>query len=208
VTEQQERHLALIYTATFQLNMLVNDLTELAHHGGDERLHTQRVCFSVEDALGSVRDLVQPIAEQRQLELRIVQNASDLRFGYPEALTRVLLNLVTNALRVTASGFVAIEARDVAKASVEFAVVDSGPGLSASELNRLFQPFAVAGRERRGISSSGLGLSICRRLVGAMGGELSVSSTVGAGSRFSFALRLPRARTDCTPLGATGPRDG
>lgn len=208
VTEQQERQLALIYTATFQLNMLVNDLTELANHGGDQRLRRERACFSLEDMLGSVRDLVQPVAEQRQLELRIEQTASDLRFGYPEALTRVLLNLVTNALRVTGSGFVAIEVRDHPKACVEFSVVDSGPGMSASSLSRLFQPFAGAGGQRRGISSAGLGLSICRRLVSAMGGELAVTSEVGIGSRFSFAIRLPRARTGCAPLGLTAAPPG
>jgi signal transduction histidine kinase len=201
ITPEQERHLALVYTATFELNMLVNDLTELAHRGGPGLLRRERVCFSIDDMLRSVRDLVQPVAEERRLELRIEKSASDLRFGHPEALTRVLLNLVTNAFRVTALGSVTIQARDRPAACVEFSVRDAGPGLSAERMTGLFEPFATVGRKRRGVSSAGLGLAICRRLVHAMGGELAVESEVGVGTRFFFQLRLPRARTDCAPMG-------
>jgi signal transduction histidine kinase len=61
----------------------------------------------------------------------------------------------------------------------------------------LFQPFAAHGRKRRGVSSAGLGLTICRRLVREMGGELAVESTVGVGTRFHFALSAPRADDEC-----------
>jgi signal transduction histidine kinase len=64
----------------------------------------------------------------------------------------------------------------------------------------LFEPFTTIGRKRRGVSSAGLGLAICRRLVRAMGGELAVESEVGVGTRFFFQLRLPRARSDCAPV--------
>ena len=201
ITPEQERHLALVYTATFELNMLVNDLTELAYRGGPGLLRRERVCFSIDDMLGSVRDLVQPVAEERHLELRIEKSASDLRFGHPEALTRVLLNLVTNAFRVTTCGSVTMQADDRPRACVEFSVRDAGPGLTSEAMTRLFEPFTTLGRRRRGVSSAGLGLAICRRLVRAMGGELTVESTVGVGTRFFFQLRLPRARTDCAPVG-------
>ena len=201
ITPEQERQLALVYTATFELNMLVNDLTELAHRGGPGLLRRERVCFSIDDMLRSVRDLVQPVAEERHLELRIQKSASDLRFGHPEALTRVLLNLVTNAFRVTTRGSVTIQADDRPRACVEFSVRDAGPGLSSEAMTRLFEPFMTLGRTRRGVSSAGLGLAICRRLVRAMGGELTVESTVGVGTRFFFQLRLPRARTGCTSVG-------
>lgn len=201
ITPEQERQLALIYTSTFELNMLVNDLTELAYRGGPGLLRRERVCFSIDDMLGSVRDLVQPVAEERRLELCIKRSATDLRFGHPEALTRVLLNLVTNAFRVTTGGFVSIQADDRPRACVEFSVRDAGPGLSSEAMTRIFEPFTTLGRRRRGVSSAGLGLAICRRLVRAMGGELTVESTIGVGSRFFFQLRLPRARTDCLPMG-------
>ena len=203
ITPEQERHLALVYTATFELNMLVNDLTELAHRGGSGLLRRERTCFSIDDMLGSVRDLVQPVAEERRLELKIEKSASDLRFGHPEALTRVLLNLVTNAFRVTTCGSVTIQAADRPRACVEFSVCDEGPGLSSEAMMRLFEPFGAQGRKRRGVSSAGLGLAICRRLVRAMGSDLTVESTIGVGTRFFFQLRLPRARTDCAPATTT-----
>jgi signal transduction histidine kinase len=193
VTPEQERHLALIYTATFQLNMLVNDLTELAH-GGLDLLRRDRICFSLDDVLNSVHGLVRPVAEERQLELRVEKSASDLRFGNPAALTRVLLNLVSNALRVTSSGSVSIEIRERPRACIEVSVRDTGPGLSEDALKRLFEPFTTHGRKRRGLSSAGLGLSICRRLVRGMGSELMVESSPATGTRFFFAVRLPRAR--------------
>ena len=199
VTPEQERHLALIYTATFELNMLVNDLTELAEGGGHDLLKRERICFSVDDVLHSVRDLVQPIAEERRLELRFERDASDLRFGHPAALTRVLLNLVTNALRATSRGSVTIRVVERPRACVEWSVTDTGPGLPQEALERLFHPFAARGRRRRGVSSSGLGLAICRRLVNAMGTDLAVETAAGEGTRFFFELRLPRASSECTP---------
>lgn len=192
ITAQQRHHLGLIYTATFELNTLVNDLTELAHAGGRSLPRHAPAQFALSDVLASVRDLVLPIAEQRQLELRVEQDAADLRLGHPAAITRVLLNLATNALRVTAQGGVTLCAHDEEDDRVELAVQDTGPGIAAAAMTSLFQPFTQHGRGRRGVSGAGLGLTICRRVVRELGGELAVESTLGEGSRFHFRLRLPR----------------
>ena len=194
VTREQAHQLALVYTTTFQLNMLVNDLTELAYGSGLHLLRRERVRFAISDVLGSVRDLVQPMVEDRRLELRVENGASEWHLGHPAALTRVLLNLCTNALRVTQHGHVAIGVCERPRACVEFSVSDTGPGIAPEAMARLFEPFTTRGRQRRGLSSAGLGLAISRRLVNAMGSELVVSSTVGVGTRFHFELRLPRAR--------------
>jgi signal transduction histidine kinase len=185
----QRRQLALVYGATYQLSMLVNDLTELAHEGGLPLLERQPVTLSLSNIVASVFDLVRPVAEERQLALRLVSKVADRRLGHPAALTRVLLNLVSNALRVTARGYVQIRLAQREAHRVAFTVTDTGPGITPEAMATLFDPFSDAAR--RGISSTGLGLAICRALVHAMGGKLTVRSRPGAGASFQFAIALP-----------------
>lgn len=189
----QERQLKLIYSAAFHLSSLANDLTELAQ-GGEQLLEREPVPFAIGDVLASVCDIVQPIAEEKGLEVRIQASHEDRRIGHPAALGRVLLNLVTNALRCTDTGFVEATAHNVSQSHVEFAVRDSGPGVPDEVIASLFTPFEPQRLARsRSFSSSGLGLAICRRLVTAMGGELKVRSAPERGSCFYFAIELPRA---------------
>jgi two-component system capsular synthesis sensor histidine kinase RcsC len=185
----QRRQLALVYGATYQLSMLVNDLTELAHDGGLSLLERDPIPFSLSAIVESVYDLVRPVAEERKIPLRLESNVTDRRLGHPAALTRVLLNLVTNALRVTAKGYVKIRLAARAAERIAFSVIDTGPGIAPEAMVTLFEPFPNA--SWRGISSSGLGLAICRSLVQAMGGELTVKSRLGAGASFQFAIALP-----------------
>jgi signal transduction histidine kinase len=113
--------------------------------------------------------------------------------GHPVALSRVLLNLTTNALKFTDQGFVEVGATDMADGGVEFAVRDTGRGIPAASLAMLFEPFRRRQKDRDyAFSGSGLGLSICRKLVEAMEGELQVE-TSSTGTRFFFALDLPDA---------------
>jgi signal transduction histidine kinase len=189
----QERQLALIYTAAFELSSLANDLTELAR-GGEELLERVPVTYSIGSVLQSVRDIALPVAEERGLELRIEHDAADRRAGHPAALGRVLLNLVTNALRCTMEGFVEVKTQERPAEVVEFSIRDTGPGIPDSVIAALFEPFYPNTSPRaHGFSTSGLGLAICRRLVQTMGGELKVRSALGKGSCFFFELRMPHA---------------
>ena len=113
--------------------------------------------------------------------------------GHPVALSRVLLNLTTNALKFTNEGYVEIVAEEVGPAAVRFAVRDSGKGMSADTvITGLFQPLRRAvGRSGHSFSQTGLGLTMCRRLVEAMGSHLQVETRAGWGTRFYFELNLP-----------------
>ncbi len=187
----QERQLKLIYSAAFELSSLANDLTELAQ-GGEHLMEREPVTFAIGNVLASVRDIVQPIAEEKGLDVRMQTSDADRRIGHPAALGRVLLNLVTNALRCTDEGFVEATAHNLTETRIEFAVRDSGPGVPDEVIASLFQPFDAQRLARsRAFSSSGLGLAICRRLVTAMGGELKIRSAPDRGSCFYFALDLP-----------------
>ena len=199
VNPVQERQLGLIYSAAFGLSSVASDVIELAR-GGDRLVDLDPIPFSVTDILESVRDIVQPIAEEKTLTVRLTAPEADFRIGHPVALSRVLLNLTTNALKFTAEGFVEVVARHSGQRRVEFSVRDTGRGIPPQSMATLFEPFRR--RQKPGeyaFSGSGLGLSICRKLVEAMGSTLQVETQQGVGTRFYFELDLPLAGE--TPIG-------
>ena len=124
----------------------------------------------------------------------------DLRLGHPAALHRVLLNLVTNALKFTNAGSVTVQADAIAPTAVRFHVADTGRGMPASVTARLVDGFGPGGQPRLSqsereadtvFSSAGLGLAICQKLVVAMGGRLTILSAEAGGSELDFTLDLP-----------------
>jgi signal transduction histidine kinase len=148
----------------------------------------------VNEVLDSVGHMVLPIAVEKALEFRVVGPATDRRDGWERAISRVLLNLSTNALKYTDQGYVEVSACEIQgnPSLVEFAVRDSGRGIEPAEMPTLFDPFRERESQRgHQFSSSGLGLSICRKLVEAMGSTLRLETSPGQGTRFSFVLALP-----------------
>ncbi|MFN8651339.1 MAG: HAMP domain-containing sensor histidine kinase [Gemmatimonadales bacterium] len=189
----QERQLGLIYSAAFGLSSLASDVIELAR-GGDRLVDLDPLPFSIADIFESVRDIVQPIAEEKGLQVKMEMAVPDFRVGYPVALSRVLLNLTTNALKFTSEGVVELRADAGDGNVVVFSVRDTGRGIPPQALLTLFEPFRR--RQKQGeyaFSGAGLGLSICRKLVEAMRSTLQVE-TKGDGTRFYFVLDLPLAR--------------
>src|SRR6266508_727810 len=155
--------------------------------------------------LEAVRDIVRPIAEEKHLTVRLLAPTHDQRLGHAVALSRVLLNLTTNALKFTDEGYVEIVAQEIAgdgSSRIEFAVRDSGRGIPADKITTLFQPLRKeSGRRGQLFSQTGLGLTICRKLASAMKSELKVESHTGWGTRFFFELDVP-----ICPVRRSGPR--
>jgi len=194
ITDIQRRQLGLVYAAALGLSTVTSDIIELAR-GGDRLVDADASPFSVTEIFESVRDIVQPIAEEKGLEIRLALPDSDDRLGQPLALSRVLLNLTTNALKFTDEGYVELTATTCSFNAIEFSVRDTGHGISAEALETLYQPFrrTVARESGYCFSGTGLGLAICRKLVEAMGGKLEVESGADWGTRFHFTLELRRA---------------
>jgi signal transduction histidine kinase len=189
----QERQLGLIYSAAFGLSSMASDVIELAR-GGDRLVDLDPLPFSVADIFESVRDIVQPIAEEKGLQVVLHFPELDLRVGYPVALSRVLLNLTTNALKFTSEGVVEIRADQGEGNKITFSVRDTGRGIPPTAMLTLFEPFRR--RQKQGeyaFSGAGLGLSICRKLVEAMRATLKVETAPDSGTRFYFELDLPSA---------------
>lgn len=194
VTELQRKQLRLIYSASLGLGSMATDVIEMARRG-DQLSEGDAVPFSVSEVIENVADMVRPIAEEKGLTFSFQELPTDQRVGLPFALSRVLLNLVTNALKFTDEGRVEIQLRATGLSKVEFSVVDTGHGIPAEAVPNLFRPFrrssARAGRSGYLFSGTGLGLALCRKLLRSMGAELEFETRLGEGTRFFFVLELP-----------------
>jgi signal transduction histidine kinase len=193
VTEAQRRQLGLIYSAALCLCAAASDVLEFAR-GGNRLVVREPAPFSVAEMFTSVRSMILPLAEEKGLAVRLVHPVPERRTGYARALSRVVLNLATNAVKYTDHGFVEVGARAVSRTRLEFSVRDTGPGLDAGAVRALYEPFRkAASGVRQHFSSAGLGLAICRKLVRAMDAELEVETRPDWGTRFSFAVDVPPA---------------
>jgi two-component system capsular synthesis sensor histidine kinase RcsC len=190
LTPTQERQLGLLYSATFELAAMTNDALDFAR-GTASSAGEAPLSFSITDLLRSVCQVVQPIAEEKGLLLRCSGPASDRRIGQPTILHRVLLNLVTNALKYTNSGTVTLTATAVGATSVCFQVDDSGRGMPEEVVALLATPEGGGPFFSGAFSGSGLGLGICRRLLGDLNSNLEIESLQPVGTRVQFTLALP-----------------
>jgi signal transduction histidine kinase len=190
VSPVQERQLGLVYGAALGLSNLSSDLIDAVR--GERLVDGRPVPFSITEIILGVCAIVQPIGEEKGLPLNVTYPESDGRIGYPSAISRVLLNLTSNALRYTDSGSVSIGCADQADGVTEFWIEDTGRGIPDSVLAMLFDGFRPGSVGIR-FSSAGLGLAISRTLLEAMGSTLAVETSPEQGTRFSFVLELPPA---------------
>ncbi len=195
---------------------LINDVLDISRIEA-ERIELHPADFNLPDFLGEVAEITRLRAEQKELDFRFeivsfppapadpctavpVPAAAHTHAPLPtsvhgdaQRLRQVLLNLLTNAVKFTQQGRVIFRVGRVAPPSplVRFQVEDSGPGIAAHDLERIFEPFQQANQQRQPVEGVGLGLTISRNLVHLMGGTLQVRSSLGAGSIFCFDLTLP-----------------
>ena len=123
--------------------------------------------------------------------------------GDPLRLRQVLLNLAGNAVKFTEKGSITVAAHVLDDGRLELSVADTGIGIAADRLDRIFDPFAQADATMtRRFGGTGLGTTIARQLVELMGGEIGVSSVVGEGSRFWVSLPLAEAEVEASGFGS------
>jgi signal transduction histidine kinase len=191
VTTVQERQLGLIYGAALGLNPLACDVID-AVRGGQRLVDGRPAPFSIAEVILGVCDTVRPISEEKGLPITHLLPAGDGRIGYPGALGRVLLNLMTNALKYTNEGSVTIGATELSETRLSFWVSDTGQGIPANVMGMLFDGFRPSATGMR-FSNAGLGLAICQDFLRSMGTSLQVESAPESGTRFSFEIELRRA---------------
>jgi len=198
LSSRQMDGLNVIQQSGEHLLTLINDILDLAKiEAGKMELHPGDFHFA--DFLAAIAGIIVARAEQKDLLFSFAPHG-DLPIGVRADETRlrqVLLNLLGNAVKFTAAGQIAFRVRQLqpppapGRARLRFEVADTGPGMAADQIERLFQPFEQVGAGAQRAEGTGLGLAISRNLVRAMGSELYVESEPGRGSTFWFEVDLP-----------------
>jgi two-component system sensor histidine kinase/response regulator len=194
LSPRQRDYVSKIHNAGTSLLGIINDILDFSKIEAD-RLEIEHVGFRLDDVLDNVSALVAQKAHDKGLEL-LFDTALDVPqglLGDPLRLRQILVNLVSNAVKFTERGQIAISVRlaETAgeKVQLRVDVRDSGIGMTREQAGRLFHAFTQAdGSTTRKYGGTGLGLAITRRLVELMGGSIQVESTPGEGSTFSFSV--------------------
>lgn len=193
VDGEKERHyVRAIHSSSDTLLQLINDVLDLSKIEAGH-IDIRPSATEIRDLINNVLTMFSQMASDKRIDLR-----ADVSALVPATLLldqarvrQVLSNLVSNAIKYTESGRIMVRARwqDGSAQRLAISVEDSGTGIAKADLDRIFEPF-VRGREELAKRSegAGLGLSITRRLVEAMSGDISVQSEVGRGSTFLLAL--------------------
>jgi signal transduction histidine kinase/DNA-binding response OmpR family regulator len=184
--------LALVHASGNHLLRLINEVLDFSKIEAG-RIERHDAPFHLRQLLDEIVSVHAPAAAARGLgcALALPDSAPAFVLGDAQKLRQVLDNLLSNAVKFTRSGQIGLQVETAGPERWTFAVTDTGVGLDAADLARLFQPFEQARNRPAGEPGTGLGLVITRRLVQLLGGELHVESQPGAGSRFSFTAPLP-----------------
>ncbi|MBE9609938.1 response regulator [Chitinilyticum piscinae] len=202
--QQREYAETIRYSGDVLLGV-INDILDFSKVEAGH-MELEDVDFDLGGLLDGVAAIMALRPKEKGIFLRCSQ-ASDLPEwvrGDPGRLRQVLINLIGNAIKFTEQGGVTVEARllaaDEAGYELHFSVRDTGPGIPADKLGRLFQSFSqVDASTTRRFGGTGLGLAISKQLVELMGGSIQVESTPGLGSVFAFRVRLGRAKPGAQP---------
>jgi signal transduction histidine kinase len=192
ISAEQQEDLNRIQRSQRHLLGLINDLLSFAKiESGHLELQIERVI--VRDAVSSVEALIQPQVTSKPLHYKRASDDSSIAcMADLDKLHQVLANLLSNAVKFTPAGGNIVVGWGALGDVVSIDVTDTGPGIPATKLEAIFEPFVqLGGNLTRVAEGTGLGLAISRELARAMGGDVTVRSTLGAGS--SFTLTLPRA---------------
>lgn len=205
LNSEQSEFVQTIKTSSDTLITVINDILDISKIEAG-RLEIESIPFDIRSMIEGAVILFDAKAKEKDLELNMLISSSIPQYviGDPTKLRQILCNLISNAVKFTGSGEVFVEAslnKETDKtAEISFAVKDTGIGMAAQEIDKLFRPFSQADSSAtRKYGGTGLGLAICKRLVEMMGGEISVKSEVGKGTTFNFIVTLDKVQDSMIP---------
>ncbi|OQX16353.1 MAG: hypothetical protein BWK73_03920 [Thiothrix lacustris] len=203
-TEQQDYLEKLGVSSRHMLHLIddILDFSRIEQRG----LELANEPFQLRKLVAEISQILQDQAQCKGIRFEcqaVFTDGADVR-GDATRLSQILLNLAGNAIKFTEQGQVTLSVTERSHTAdaleMLFAVSDTGQGISAAQLQKLFQPFVQGEGNSAKAGGFGLGLVISQRLVQAMGGELQVESQVGEGSRFYFTVHFPKAARDAVNL--------
>jgi hypothetical protein len=188
LNEEQIKQLGMTRDSARHLLALINDVLDISKIEAGQ-LEIIKQPFDMRHAIESALRVVHPLAQKKQLP---VSTSIEVGVGIinndRRRVEQVLINLLNNAIKFTEHGEVRV-ACQIRDGWLETSVYDTGIGIKPEDSDRLFKPFQqIDTGPARGHEGTGLGLAICKRLVTAMGGEISFESQWGAGSTFQFTI--------------------
>jgi CheY-like chemotaxis protein/anti-sigma regulatory factor (Ser/Thr protein kinase) len=193
LTEQQREYIKMILDSSEHLLKLINDILDFSKiEAGRIRVETSEC--DIRALLTSIESLMNPVAKQKQLEFKITcaDNVPNAISTDPSKLKQCLVNLVNNAIKFTEQGYIELIARQIVKEDksfIEFEVADTGIGIPPDKQNAIFELFTqLDGSTTRKYGGTGLGLTITKQLTRLIGGDISVESEVGKGSKFKLVV--------------------
>ena len=191
LTDEQQKQVGFIQSAAGELTEMVNDLLDLAKVEAG-RVTISPAWFEMVDLFSALRGMFKPILQSESVSL-IFEEPREIPPIYTDdkKLSQILRNFISNALKFTARGEVRVCATLTEGRRVVFSVADTGIGIAPEQLGALFQDFVqIDAPIQKRLRGTGLGLSLSRRLAILLGGDVSVESVLGKGSRFSVILPL------------------
>ncbi|TCO83420.1 PAS domain S-box-containing protein [Plasticicumulans lactativorans] len=202
--DQQREYLALVKSSADALLTIINDILDLSTIEAG-KLRSEAVPLRIRDVVRDAVRIVAQKAEGKHLELitEVDADVEDVVIGDAPRLKQVLLHLLGNAVKFTPAGEVNIRVRAQERAdrdmTLHLSVRDTGIGIEPDKLSAIFQPFVQADSSiTRRFGGTGLGLTICSRLVELMGGRLWVESEPGHGADFQMTVKVGRVRDQVT----------
>ena len=205
VTEGQKENLSIILKSGEHLLSLINDILDLAKiESGRIELELQE--FDLGALTQELIGMLKVQAENKGLELCLNQSSSFPRFikSDPAKLRQIIINIVGNAIKFTQHGQIELKLNLLAQANKKnrnvllFEISDTGRGIAADDIERIFDPFEQA-KSKFLTEGTGLGLAITRQYISMLGGTITVDSTLGEGSTFCFTIAYESVAIDHTP---------
>ncbi len=199
---KQKEYLTAIKTSGDALIVLINDILDLAKVDAG-KMTFEKTPFKLKLSIAAMLHLFETKIQEKNLQLvkKYDNNIPEVLIGDPVRLHQIILNLVSNAVKFTAVGHITVNvsllSEDAEQVTIEFAVTDTGIGISEEKMPNVFDNFQQASSNTaRLFGGTGLGLAIVKQLVEPQGGTINVKSTLGEGTTFSFTLSFQK--TDAT----------
>ncbi len=196
LSAKQKEYLTAIKMSGDTLIVLINDILDLAKVDAG-KMKFEQTPFKLNLSLAAMLHLFEAKMQEKNLALEFTYDPMipEVLLGDPVRLHQIMLNLLSNAVKFTSKGRVGVKVQtlreDAEKTVLEFSIADTGIGIPADRVAKIFENFQQASSDTsRLYGGTGLGLAIAKQLVEAQGGSIWVKSTLGEGTTFSFVLSL------------------